>query len=325
MRVLVLGGAGFIGSHIVQRLIQAGHAVTTFLRPNHARKDIPAIYGDRNHIDQSLDDFRRLRPDIVVDTIAFTEAQAQALVTVFRGIARRTVVLSGGDVYRAHDILHGRVPGPLEHTPLTESSPLRDRLYPYRGVPLPHIEGFNLDDYEKIMVERAVMGIADLPGTVLRLPMVYGPGDHEGRKRRFWPYLKRMDDGREALLLDRRTANWKAPWGYTAEIAEAVRLAVEQDRAAGQIYNVGESDSLDMQTWIRELAQVAGWQGRVVVVDRPCPPPSLPRTLNLDQNLDMDTTKIRRELGYPETVSRREALAVTVAWDRAHPPPVDAG
>ena len=51
-----------------------------------------------------------------------------------------------------------------------------------------------------------------------------------------------------------------------------------------------------------------------------CPPPSLPRTLNLDQHLDMDTTKIREELEYRETTSRREALRRMVAWDRAHPP-----
>jgi hypothetical protein len=57
-----------------------------------------------------------------------------------------------------------------------------------------------------------------------------------------------------------------------------------------------------------------------VLADETCPPPSLPRTLNLDQHLDMDTTEIREELEYRETTSRREALRRTLAWDRAHPP-----
>jgi hypothetical protein len=34
----------------------------------------------------------------------------------------------------------------------------------------------------------------------------------------------------------------------------------------------------------------------------------------------MDTAKIRRDLGYRETMSRRDALERNVAWDREHPP-----
>jgi nucleoside-diphosphate-sugar epimerase len=157
-----------------------------------------------------------------------------------------------------------------------------------------------------------------LPATILRLPMVYGPGAHDGKKRRFWAYLKRMDDGRPAILLDQGTARWRAPWGYAGDVAEAVRLAVENERAAGEIYNVGEEDGLDMQGWVKELAAVAGWGGRIVVVDEPCPAPNLPRSMNLDQNLDMDTTKIRRQLGFRETMPRRQALERTVQWDRDH-------
>jgi nucleoside-diphosphate-sugar epimerase len=104
------------------------------------------------------------------------------------------------------------------------------------------------------------------------------------------------------------------------DVAEAVRLAVENDRAAGQIYNVGDPDALDMLGWVRELAVVAGWKGQFVVVDESCPPPNLSPNLNSDQHLDMDTTKIRRDLGYHGTLSRGEALARTVTWDRQHPP-----
>jgi nucleoside-diphosphate-sugar epimerase len=88
---------------------------------------------------------------------------------------------------------------------------------------------------------------SDLTATVLRLPMVYGPGAREAVKRRFFAYLKRFDDRRPAILLDERTARWRAPWGYTGDVAEAVRLVVENERTAGEIYNVGESDGLDIQ------------------------------------------------------------------------------
>jgi nucleoside-diphosphate-sugar epimerase len=237
----------------------------------------------------------------------------------FRGIATRVVVLSSGDVYQANDILFGRVEGPVQPTPLKETSPLRERLYPYRGIAVPAAYGIDWDDYDKILVERGMLEDRGLPTTVLRLPMVYGPGDYDGRKRRFMCYAKRMDDGRAAILLDRRTAKWRAPWGYTEDIAEAVRLCVDNDRSAGEIYNLGESNALDMEGWVRELAGVIGWRGQLVVADETCPPPSLPRQLNLDQHLDMATMKIRRELGYHESVSRPVALNETIAWERTHP------
>ena len=323
MRVLVLGGTGFIGPHIMRRLVAQGHKVAVFRRGSgiaNVPEGVGVIVGDRNRLEASAAEFSEFRPDVVVDVIAFTQEQAKGLMSAFSGIAKRIVVLSSGDVYRANDLLFRRIPGTFDPTPLNELSPLRDRLYPYRGIPVPAIEGFSWDDYDKVLVERVVMGNTELPCTVLRLPMVYGPGDYDGKKRRFWTYLKRMDDGRQSIVLDRRTARWRAPWGYVADVAKAVGLAVENERAAGEVYNVGEADGLDLQGWVRELAVVAGWRGRIVVVDEQCPAPNLPRTLNLDQHLDMDTAKIRRDLGYQETMSRREALERNVAWDREHPP-----
>ena len=323
MRVLILGGTGFIGPHIVRRLMAHGHQVTIFRRGS-GLADLPdgagVIVGDRNRLQASAKEFGDLRPDVVVDVIAFTEEQAKGLGRAFNGIAKRVVVLSSGDVYRANDLLFRRIPGPPDPTPLRESSPLRDRLYPYRGAGVPPVEGFSWDDYDKVLVERAVMGHDELPATVLRLPMVYGPGGRDGRKRRFWTYLKRMDDGRQAILMDIRTARWRAPWGYVEDVAEAVRLAVENPRAAGEVYNVAEADGLDFEGWVQELARAAGWRGRIAVVDEPCPAPNLPRTMNLDQDLEMATAKIRRDLGYRETISRRTALERNVAWDREHPP-----
>ena len=323
MRVLIFGGTGFLGLPITHRLLASGHDVTVFHRGSSAvslPKGVGVVLGDRNQLDQSAADLLRLRPDVVVDCIAFTQQQAESFVDVFREISTRAVILSSGDVYRANDILFGRVTGPIEPTPLGESSALRERFYPYRGMSLPQAYGVNWNDYDKILVERVALSDGDLPATILRLPMVYGPGAREALKRRFFPYLKRIDDGRKAILLDERTARWRGPCGYTDDLAEAVRLAVENEHTAGEIYNVGESDGHDIQSWIGELAAVVGWTGRVVVVDEPCPPPNLPRQLNLEQPLDMDTTKIRHDLGYHETMSRAEALERTVLWDREYPP-----
>jgi nucleoside-diphosphate-sugar epimerase len=60
---------------------------------------------------------------------------------------------------------------------LTENAPLRSVLFPYRKkATSPEVLDYW---YKKILAERAVLGIADLPGTILRLPKVYGPGGNE--------------------------------------------------------------------------------------------------------------------------------------------------
>ncbi len=52
----------------------------------------------------------------------------------------------------------------------------------------------------------------------------------------------------------------------------------------------------------------------------------LTASINTDQHLVADTTRIREELGYGELVSQDEALRRTIAWERAHPPDeVDPG
>jgi hypothetical protein len=142
--------------------------------------DVPdgvgVIVGDRNRLEASAREFGELRPNVVVDAIAFTEEQAKGLGRAFNGIAKRIVVLSSGDVYRANDLLFRRITGPLDPTPLRESSPLRDRLYPYRGTPVPPVEGFSWDDYDKVVVERAVMSNDQ---TVLILSDMEGLKDRE--------------------------------------------------------------------------------------------------------------------------------------------------
>jgi hypothetical protein len=44
---------------------------------------------------------------------------------------------------------------------------------------------------------------------------------------------------------------------------------------------------------------------------------------NLDQHWAVDSTRIRRELGYREPIAAREAIARTIAWERANPPAID--
>ncbi|MBX6315295.1 MAG: NAD-dependent epimerase/dehydratase family protein [Isosphaeraceae bacterium] len=164
--------------------------------------------------------------------------------------------------------------GPLEPIPIAEDAPLRQRLYPYWGeTPRPPDDPRRwADDYDKILVERAVMGEMDLPGTVLRLPMVYGPGDEN---HRLFAYLKRMDDGRPAILLDEVQARWRWARGYVEDIARAIVMAVLDDRAIGRVYNISEPDALTEAEWVQAIGRVVGWRGEVVAVPSDLRPPRL--------------------------------------------------
>jgi nucleoside-diphosphate-sugar epimerase len=174
-----------------------------------------------------------------------------------------------------------------------------------------------MDDYEKILVERVTLSEPELPGTVLRLPMVYGPGD---RQHRMFEHLRRMQDERPAILLDEGLAKWRWTRGYVENIAAAVALAATDERAAGKTYNVGEVEALPMIDWVREIGHAAGWTGQIIPVPSERLPDHLRQPMNTAQDLVTDSTRIREDLGYEETVSLREAIRATVEWESRHPP-----
>jgi len=72
---------------------------------------------------------------------------------------------------------------------------------------------------------------------------------------------------------------------------------------------------------VRQIARVYGWKGEVIALPSEQLPPSLcSDAFDLSQQYIVDTTRIRRELGYAEEVSFYEALRSTIEWERAHPP-----
>jgi nucleoside-diphosphate-sugar epimerase len=322
LRILVIGGTRFIGPRVVDTLVAAGHDVTILHRGRTAAAP-PAGVGeirlDRQRIQTGADAIRRLAPEVVVDMIPIGQRDAADRVRVVRGVAGRIVAVSSADVYLAYGRVQGTEPGPPVPAPMDETAPLRTRLYPYRG-DTPRAADDprrRLDDYDKILVERVVLGEPELPGTVLRLPMVYGPGDYQHRT---FEYLKRMDAGRPVILLERGMAAWRLCRGYVDDVASAIALAATRPEAAGRIYNVCEEEALTERQWVEAIAAAAGWTGRIVEVDREALPESLRGTDRTDQHLACTAARIRRELGYAECTDRRRALERTVAWERAHPP-----
>ena len=114
MRILLIGGNGFIGRPVVAALQQGGHALALFHRgASAAPSGVDQILGDRRQLSACAADLTRFAPDVVIDLVMSSGAQAEELMSLFRGVAGRVIMLSSMDVYRAVGLLHGTETGPL--------------------------------------------------------------------------------------------------------------------------------------------------------------------------------------------------------------------
>jgi nucleoside-diphosphate-sugar epimerase len=324
-RVLVIGGTVFVGPSVVRELAANGHEVAVFHRGEH-EVALPAsvrhVHGERARISDHRDAFRAFAPDTVVDMRSMTESDARAVVDAVRGIADRIVAVSSMDVYRAYGRLQGTEPGPPLQPPFDEESALREKLYPYRDH-TPTSIGQRpawLGEYDKILVERTVLGNDAIAGTVLRFPMVHGERDEQ---RRFYPLWKRMVDGRTAILMSVGSAAHRASRTHVDNAAHAVVVAATDDRARGRIYNVGDEHAMTWIDWARLVASHLRWTGEFVVAPSGQMPTQLrdPRPDVWDHHLVSETSRIRGELGYREVVGRDDGLARALAWYAESPLP----
>ena len=322
MRILIIGGTGYMGPFVARQLAAQGHELTLFHRGQSQAelpKGIAHIHGDRAEIERFADEFRRLTPDVTLDMRPLIERDAQTALAALRGATGRVVAISSMDVYRAYGRLIGTEPGEPDPIPLTEESPTRERHYPYRTDPPRAADDPTRwrDDYDKLPIERLILGDPALPGTILRLPIVHGPGDEQ---RRFFGVLRRMDDRRPAILLDRGLLRMLACREYVENVAAAIALAVTDERAAGRIYNVCDAEPLTEEDWIRLVARAAGWGGEIVALSSAQLPAHLRTSTDTRQDLFASSARLRQELGYVPPIDRAEGLRRTIAWERANPP-----
>jgi nucleoside-diphosphate-sugar epimerase len=315
MRVLAIGGTGFIGRFAVPMLQELGHEVTVFHRGKEPVPGTRSILGDRREFAKHASELQAIHPDIVIDFLISNQRQAGELIARFPAV--RIVMISSCDVYRSAGILHGTEPGEPDNTLVTEDSALRTKLHPYPPAVLESVRAvypWVEEDYDKIPGERVVLAAG---GTVLRLAMIYGPGDP---LHRWFPILKRIGDGRQIILLDEATAQWRGIRGYVEDVAWAVVLAAIDTRAAGRVYNVGDAENFTEFEWRRQIAEAAGWKGRFVVLPDDRIPAHLKPRGDLRQHWAAATSRIRGELGYRERTPRMEAFRRTIEWELAHPP-----
>jgi nucleoside-diphosphate-sugar epimerase len=295
-------------------LREQGHSLTLYHRGQHAI-DLPPgtteIHADLADLAAHADDLRARDFDAVLHMKAMTRQAAEVAVKTFAGHTSHIVVASSQDVYAPFGALlkkEDRAPSSL---PLSEDSPLRTSRF------------IRNDDYEKIDVEETFLAHADkLPATILRMPATYGPRDPN---HRFFPFLKRIDDKRPAILLDPAQGNFKWSHGYVENVAHAFTLALNAPPLAGsRIYNIGEGPYAKTPTVaerLHEFARAIKYRGQILIVPRDqCPPHLLHDEVDFRHDLIINDSAIRKELDYSEIVPADEAFRRTIAWQRENPP-----
>jgi 2'-hydroxyisoflavone reductase len=176
MRVLVVGGTAFVGRHITEAAIAAGHEVTLFHRGKTGREEFPQathLTGDR---DQDLSALAGGEWDATIDVCCYLPRQAHALAAALRQRGGHHVFISSTSVYRT-PVAAG----------FAEDAPLED-------VPDPATEQIDEQTYGglKVACERAVAERHAAGFTIVRPTYVIGPYD---RSYRFTWWVERIARG----------------------------------------------------------------------------------------------------------------------------------
>ncbi|MDH3733987.1 MAG: NAD-dependent epimerase/dehydratase family protein [Gemmatimonadota bacterium] len=221
MRVLILGGTGFIGPHMVRALQANGHEITLFNRwrtNTHLFPEVEKLVGDRAG---PLDALRGQSWDVVIDNSGYYPEHVSLSATTLADQAEHYIFTSTTDVYRDYD-----TPG------MTEDYPL--------GV-LPEGEPHNPQRWYgqlKVICEHAVREAFPGRNTVIRPTWVIGPGD----TNHLWTYwVVRTHAGGE-VLAPGRPEN-PIQWIDVRDIADFVTMRAER-RDGGTFHLVAPPTSM---------------------------------------------------------------------------------
>ena len=306
MRVAIIGGTEFIGRRIVECLVARGDDVMVVHRGRTEPDDLPPcehVHVDRRDYSTVSARVDAWQPDRIVDSNALTAADTDAVLPYLPDVP--IVVLSSMDVYRCFELLRLGGDDPLP-VPFDESAPLRANRYPYRGMDIGE------DDYDKLDVEPEYLARG---AAVLRLAMIYGPRDPQTREdfvlRRVRAGRTRIPIGSAGTILTRL---------HVDDSAAVVLAALDRPSAvAGEVFNIGESESYSMRGWMRLILAAAGHEAELVQVPDDSLPPDMRLTGTRSQHFLATSAKARTLLDWVPTETAA-AVADSVRWHLAHPP-----
>jgi CDP-paratose 2-epimerase len=276
--ILVTGGAGFVGSNLVNSLLDDGYDVTIFdalsrpgsernlawLSSQHRNGSLHCVQGDVRDSDalqavvQDADVIYHLAAQVAVtssvaDPRADFEINALGTLNLLES-ARQSgrqpiiVVTSTNKVY-----------GGMEDIAVVEE----DTRYAYRDLPLGIPESQPLDFHSPYGCSKGAMDqyvhdyarIYDLPTVVFRMSCIYGPRQF-GTEDQGWlaHFMIAAATGRPITIYG--DGKQVRDVLFIDDLVRAFRLAVERiDATAGQVYNIGGGPSNTISVW-REFGEV---------------------------------------------------------------------
>lgn len=297
MKVLVLGGTGFLSSAVVAELQQAGHAVTVYTR---GQRGLPAgvdsIAGDRKNVADFLLQLQGRPFDAVVDCICYTPEDAAADLRAFAGRTGHLVMISTDFVY-----------GPHRRLPMDEDTPT------------PALSQYGRN---KAACEALLLGAwaeERFPVTILRPPHIMGAGGHLGTgslQGRDPMLLDRLLSGAPVILLD-GGALLIQPVVHR-DIGRACAAVLGKEATWGQAYNVAGPDCITTREYYDVIAATLGVEHPQYL--------SLPSDLYVRANPDKapfayhrmySVEKLYRDAGYRPDTGVRHAIFEMIDWLQA--------
>jgi nucleoside-diphosphate-sugar epimerase len=256
MRALVTGGGGFIGSHIVERLLRDGHEVVVLDSFSTGRRENMSGLGDVELIEGDVQSYERVhnatrRCDVVLHQAALPSVprsiQDPLMTNVVNVTGTLNVLLAARDsgvrrvIYASSSSVYG--PGPLPKVETLRPSPIS----PYAVSKLA-AEGYC----------RAFFEVYGLECIALRYFNVFGPRqDPRSQYASVIPrFITAVLDGRRPVVFG--DGSQSRDFTYVDNVVEANVLALTAEGAAGQVLNVACGERVTINDLLRELGHVTG-------------------------------------------------------------------
>ncbi|RPI29582.1 MAG: NAD-dependent epimerase/dehydratase family protein [Acidobacteria bacterium] len=303
MKILVTGGAGFIGSHIVDAFQAAGHRVVVVDDLSTGfQENIPSnakFYRLDIRDPQLSDVFQMESPDIVCHQAAranVRESMQEPLLYASVNILGSLNLLECCRRHGTQKIIYastgGAVYGEPQTVPVTEEHPVNP-LDPY-GASKHVVEHY-------LYLYRANFGLGY---TVLRYPNVYGPRQNPyGEAGVVAIFANQMLKGDQVTI--NGTGDQERDFVYIADVVRANILALE--RGDGEICNIGSGIGHSVNQVFAVLAGLSEYQ---------TPPQHGEAKPGEVSRIYLDATKAARQLGWKTEVSFEEGLRMTLDYFR---------
>ena len=310
-RVLVTGAGGFLGSHLVERLMELGARTRALVRYRSdgswgmleqlaRRGDVDVVAGDvcdRESVTDAMKDVEIVFHLAALIAIPYSyHTPASFVSTNVNGTLNVLQAARACGVERLVHTSTSEVYGTAQYVPIDEAHPLQAQS-PYAATKVAAdklVESFHLS--------------YDLPVVTVRPFNTYGPRQSA---RAIVPTIITQCLAETKVSLGNLTPT--RDMNYVSDTVEGFVRAAATPEAVGRVINLGSGREIS----VGELAkQIAGLIGKPVDIQRDeeriRPQPSEVGRLVADNRL------ARRLLGWEPTVSLEEGLSMTIAWIREH-------